>query len=155
MKDEKTNIHKSFSASPTPGPHAVVCAVKALRSREQDSPEGELEREQPGGFQSITPRALLPATGAGAARWGRLSTRPGSEGEKRDGKAPLWSVRNYRLEYQNSPSVIASNQSAQPGGRVSVTREQWITARSQRGRTAPCLHRSWAGLASSPPLPRC
>ena len=46
MKDEKTNIHKSFSASPTPGPHAVVCAVKALRSREQDSPEDELERDE-------------------------------------------------------------------------------------------------------------
>lgn len=77
MKDEKTNIHKSFSASPTPGPHAVVCAVEALRSREQDSPEDELEREQPGGFQSITPRALLPAPGAGAARWGEAEHKAG------------------------------------------------------------------------------
>lgn len=48
MKGDKTTTQVFFSLPR--GPHTVVCAVKTLRSLEQDSPESEPERKQPGGF---------------------------------------------------------------------------------------------------------
>ena len=143
MNDEKTHIPESFSASPAPARRRTGLSQRSWSAG------------SPGGFRASRPGLSSRPRGQGRRGGGRLSSRPGSQGEDGDGKAPLWSARNYRLEYQNSPSVMASDQSAQPGGRVSVTREPWMTARPQRGRTAPRLHRGWAGLASSPPLPSC
>lgn len=65
MNDEKTHIPESFSASPAPA------------RRRTGLSEGELERRQPGGFQSLTPRALLPPPGAGAAGWGEAELKAG------------------------------------------------------------------------------
>lgn len=92
-----------------------------------------------------------PPPGAGAA--GAVGEAGQQAGVERREEELLWSGRNCRREYQYSTSVIASDQSAQPGGRVSVTREQQqMTARSERDRTVPCLHRSLEGLAFYPPL---
>lgn len=82
-------------------------------------------------------------------------TRPGSARGGGGGKEPPGSPGSRRWEYQYSISVIASDQSAQPGGRVSVTEEQPTTeSRSEGGRTAPCFKEKFGkiGVLSSTQL---
>lgn len=156
LRSDKTATHKSSPASPRP-----ACSCWGRGSPEKSGTGLSRERAGANAAWRISPLSephaqdepSPPVQGRHGRGW--PGTRPGSARGGGGGKEPPGSPGSRRWEYQYSISVIASDQSAQPGGRVSVAGEQPTTeSQSKGGRTAPCFKEKFGriGVVSSTQL---
>lgn len=120
-KGNKTTTHKSFSASPRPACSCLCCRNPeksgAGLSRERAGAKAAWWISPPPPAQSISPRTCPPPPGAGASWSGLAGHQAGVGNMRRGGKGASleWKELLGRI-YQYSISVIAGDQSAQPGG---------------------------------------